>query len=77
MFSVLLNATSCQDQSKDQRQHREIGANADNRCPNADTEVTTTTIYWYSHIQMVLPKLITISKFLAQDNDFPAFWLVP
>ena len=36
MFSILFNATSCKDQSKDQCQHREI--------PNADTEVRPLTL---------------------------------
>ena len=28
-------------------------------------------------IILLLLLIIIISKFLAQDNDFPAFWLVP
>ena len=32
---------------------------------------------WGKHHLEKKNEIIIISKFLAQDNDFPAFWLVP
>ena len=33
-------------------------------------------VWWFPHIDSKI-QIYFISKFLAHDNDFPAFWLVP
>ena len=45
---------------------------------NFSFQAVLVRLHWNLQYYRQIPRRITtISKFLAQDNDFPAFWLVP